>query len=82
MVKQHSKQSYQLLKNISNLVLFFTLAGVVISILISYPYSEYFQLSIQIASHILTIVLAAIFKIACILRMIALQGINKFECIS
>ena len=71
------KQPYLRLKNMSNLALAVTLVGFVVSVLIAYPYAEYFQLSTQIASHIFTILLAAVFKVACIVRMIALQGINK-----
>ncbi|NRA85086.1 MAG: hypothetical protein HRU22_15355 [Gammaproteobacteria bacterium] len=76
-MNNYPKHVYIRLIKYANLAL--GLAAVVFlgSILIAYPYSEYFQLPAQITAHILIMVLAGVIKVAFVARMVAQKGINE-----
>jgi hypothetical protein len=66
----------------SKLSLLITFTGFVTTLLVSYPYAEYFSLGIQVMAHILTIIFAAVFKIAVVLIMAAskeMRAINSLD---
>jgi hypothetical protein len=61
----------------ANTVLGASLACLIVSILISYPYAEYFSMQVQISAHISTIVVAAILKVSYVLRCVAQHGLGQ-----
>ncbi|CAK4067689.1 MULTISPECIES: hypothetical protein [Vibrio] len=71
MFAQQKTDNFKLLLNVSNVVLLVTTLAMLLSVLISYPYAEYFSLPIQIAAHISTIVIAAFLKISYVARCLA-----------
>jgi len=56
---------------VSKLTLIVSLTGFVITLLISYPYADHFSLSVQVMTHIMTIIFAAIIKVAIVVLMAA-----------
>lgn len=61
----------------ANAVLGLSAVCMVVSILISYPYAEYFSIQVQISAHIGTIVVAAILKVSYVLRCVAQHGLGQ-----
>tara|TARA_B100001063_G_scaffold49519_1_gene43479 strand:- start:1546 stop:1833 length:288 start_codon:yes stop_codon:yes gene_type:complete len=61
----------------ANAVLGLSFICMVVSILISYPYAEYFSMQVQISAHISTIVVAAILKVSYVLRCVAQHGLGQ-----
>lgn len=61
----------------ANAVLGVSFICIILSILISYPYAEYFSMQTQISAHISTIVIAAILKISYVLRCVAQHGLGQ-----
>ena len=55
--------------------------GFLATILVTYPYAAYFSISAQITAHILTIVLAGLFKLACVVLMAGMheRGIRQLD---
>ena len=47
-----------------------TFVGFIATILICYPYEQFFSIPVQIAAHIFTIIFAGLFKLACVLLMV------------
>lgn len=60
----------------SKISLYITFSGFVTALLVSYPYAEYFSLGMQVTAHILTIIFAAIFKVAVVLIMAATKELR------
>lgn len=71
MFAQSNTDKFHLLLNVSNMALIGTTLAMLISILISYPYADYFSLPIQIAAHISTVVIAAFLKVSYVVRCLA-----------
>ena len=67
---------YRLLSH-ANKVLCISVFGVLITLLISYPYAGYFSIPVPIFAHISTIVLAAIVKVSYVLRCVAQHGLGQ-----
>ncbi|WP_342804946.1 hypothetical protein [Alteromonas sp. M12] len=61
----------------ANLVLIISVILFVLSILISYPFAEYFSMLTQTFSHISTIIVAAILKVGYVVRCIAQHGLGQ-----
>jgi hypothetical protein len=61
----------------ANAVLGLSVICIVVSILISYSYAEYFSMQVQISAHISTIVVAAILKVSYVLRCVAQHGLGQ-----
>lgn len=61
----------------ANKMLCISVFGVLITLLISYPYAGYFSIPVQIFAHISTIVLAAIVKVSYVLRCVAQHGLGQ-----
>ncbi|MDO6465379.1 hypothetical protein [Pseudoalteromonas carrageenovora] len=61
----------------ANAVLGLSVICIVVSILISYPYTEYFSMQVQISAHMSTIVVAAILKVSYVLRCVAQHGLGQ-----
>jgi hypothetical protein len=61
---------------VSKLTLLISFAGFVATLLMSYQYAEYFSLILQVMAHILTIVFAAIFKVAVVVLMAATKELR------
>ena len=61
----------------ANKMLCISVLGVLITLLISYPYAGYFSIPVQIFAHISTIVLAAIIKVSYVLRCVAQHGLGQ-----
>ena len=61
----------------ANAVLGLSVICIVVSILISYLYAEYFSMQVQISAHISTIVVAAILKVSYVLRCVAQHGLGQ-----
>lgn len=61
----------------ANKMLCISVLGVLITLLISYPYAGYFSIPVQIFTHISTIVLAAIVKVSYVLRCVAQHGLGQ-----
>lgn len=61
----------------ANTALLVSLVCISASILISYPFAEYFSMAVQISAHISTIVIAAILKVSYVLRCIAQHGLGQ-----
>jgi hypothetical protein len=61
---------------VSKLTLLISFAGFVATLLMSYQYAEYFSLMLQVMAHILTIVFAAIFKVAVVVLMAATKELR------
>ncbi|GAA5132583.1 hypothetical protein [Thalassotalea piscium] len=57
-------------------LLIFSFIGFISCLLISYPYAEYFSIGVQVSAHILTIVLAGIFKLTVVALMAATKELN------
>ena len=76
-MSHYPKHVYINLKKYADLTLGLAAVVFFVSILIAYPYSEHFQLSVQIVAHMLIIVLAGVIKVAFITRMVAQKGINE-----
>jgi hypothetical protein len=68
---------YKTLLFAANTALGVSLVCIIASILISYPYAEYFSMSMQISAHISTIIVAAILKVSYVLRCIAQHGLGQ-----
>ncbi|QJR82388.1 hypothetical protein CA267_017335 [Alteromonas pelagimontana] len=67
---------YIRLLRMSNIAMAITLMLLVSTVLICYPFSEYFSVPTQIASHILMIVIAAALKISYVSRCVALHELR------
>ncbi len=61
----------------ANAVLGLSVICIVVSILISYLYAEYFSMQVQISAHMSTIVVAAILKVSYVLRCVAHHGLGQ-----
>jgi hypothetical protein len=61
---------------VSKLTLLISFTGFVATLLMSYQYAEYFSLILQVMAHILTIVFAAIFKVAVVVLMAATKELH------
>ncbi|GEB70556.1 hypothetical protein PC2016_0142 [Pseudoalteromonas carrageenovora] len=61
----------------ANAVLGLSVICIVVSILISYLYAEYFSMQVQISAHMSTIVVAAILKVSYVLRCVAQHGLGQ-----
>ncbi|WP_102313545.1 hypothetical protein BCV29_18640 [Vibrio cyclitrophicus] len=64
-------QRFQTLLSVSNFSLAITALLMLLSIIIAYPLSDHFSLSIQIVAHISTILVAALLKISYVGRCLA-----------
>ncbi|KAA1149896.1 hypothetical protein EU510_18975 [Pseudoalteromonas sp. FUC4] len=61
----------------ANTALAVSLVCITVSILISYPFAEYFSMAVQVSAHIGTIVIAAILKVSYVLRCVAQHGLGQ-----
>ncbi|WP_076925811.1 hypothetical protein [Pseudoalteromonas sp. EB27] len=61
----------------ANTALLVSLVCISASILISYPFAEYFSMAMQVSAHIGTIVIAAILKVSYVLRCVAQHGLGQ-----
>lgn len=61
---------------LGNTLMISALIFMTISILISYVYTEYFSLSIQITTHISTIITAGIVKLGYVIRCVGAHGLG------
>ncbi|MBH0017705.1 MULTISPECIES: hypothetical protein [Pseudoalteromonas] len=61
----------------ANTALAVSLVCITASILISYPFAEYFSMAVQVSAHIGTIVIAAILKVSYVLRCVAQHGLGQ-----
>ena len=61
----------------ANTALAVSLVCITASILISYPFAEYFSIAVQVSAHIGTIVIAAILKVSYVLRCVAQHGLGQ-----
>ena len=61
----------------ANTALAVSLVCITASILISYPFAEYFSMAVQVSAHIGTIVIAAILKVSYVLRCVAQHGVGQ-----
>lgn len=68
-------RAYQLLRY-SNIAIFTSLAAFVLSLQVSFFSVESFSLFSQIAAHISTIVLAALIKLAYVIRLVCLYHLG------
>ena len=73
----NSNSLYYRVLSHANKMLCISLLGVLITLLISYPYAGYFSIPVQIFAHISTIVLAAIIKVSYVLRCVAQHGLGQ-----
>lgn len=71
MFAQQKTDKFKLLLNVSNIALVVTTLAMLLSVLVSYPYADYFSLPAQIAAHISTIVIAAFLKVSYVTRCLA-----------
>ncbi|ANB21569.1 hypothetical protein A6K25_09955 [Alteromonas stellipolaris] len=60
----------------ANTILGLSFDFIIVSILISYPYAEYFSMHAQLLAHISTIVMAAILKVSYVMRCVAQHGLG------
>jgi len=66
---------------VSKLTLLVSFTGFVATLLMSYQYAEYFSLILQVMAHILTIVFAAIFKVAVVVLMAATKELRAVSSV-
>ncbi|WP_426358049.1 hypothetical protein ACPUVO_16640 [Pseudocolwellia sp. HL-MZ19] len=75
----HSKSQvvdYALCITLGNYFMVVSLSAMTMSILVSYVFTEYFSLGIQITAHISTIITAGIAKIGYVIRCIGAHGLG------
>lgn len=60
-------------------ILVLSLIGFIICLLISYPYAESFTIPVQVSAHILTIILAGIFKLTVVALMAATKELKTLN---
>ncbi|CAM3072628.1 hypothetical protein [Pseudoalteromonas distincta] len=72
-----SSSLYETVLFAANTALLVSLVCISASILISYPFAEYFSMAVQVSAHISTIVIAAILKVSYVLRCIAQHGLGQ-----
>lgn len=72
-------ERFQWLLILGNWLMLAGLAGMLVSIEVSYVYAEYFSLMSQVFAHIFTLISATLIKFGYVMRCIALKGFGEVQ---